>query len=182
MGDAVVLVAEPDVELRELSAADATAVFALTDSERERIREWLPWVDQTKAVDDTLAFIARTLETEGKELAFGIWVAGELAGTIGLTIDAEARAGEIGYWLAAAFEGRGIVTRSCRALIEHGFGSLVLHRIEIQADPRNARSRAVPERLGFTLEGHHRDAAVMNGRFVDLVVYGLLEDEWRGRS
>jgi ribosomal-protein-serine acetyltransferase len=63
-------------------------------------------------------------------------------------------------------------------LIEHGFGVVGLHRISIRAGVENARSRAIPERLGFTREGVLRGEGRGSGGFYDLIVYGLLEEEW----
>jgi ribosomal-protein-serine acetyltransferase len=65
-----------------------------------------------------------------------------------------------------------------QALIDVGFTELGLHRIEIRAGVENVRSRAIPERLGFTREGVLRGEGRGSGGFYDLVVYGLLEDEW----
>ena len=87
-------------------------------------------------------------------------------------------AGEIGYWIVSGLEGRGLVTRAVRALIDTGFGELGFHRLVIRAGVDNDRSRAIPERLGFTREAIARGEGRGNGGFYDLVVYGLLEDEW----
>jgi len=73
------------------------------------------------------------------------------------------------------------VTRACRALIDRGFGELRLHRITIHAAPDNARSRAVPERLGFTQEAVLRGAGKTAMGYVDLVVYSMLDQEWQAR-
>jgi ribosomal-protein-serine acetyltransferase len=54
-----------------------------------------------------------------------------------------------------------------------------LHRLEVRCAVANARSRAIPERLGFRLEGTIREAEWLYDRFVDHAVYGLLEAEWR---
>jgi ribosomal-protein-serine acetyltransferase len=71
------------------------------------------------------------------------------------------------------------VTRACRALIAHAFGELGVHRVTIRVAPDNVRSRAIPERLGFTKEATLREAGRTDGRgYVDLVVYGLLDREW----
>ena len=73
---------------------------------------------------------------------------------------------EIGYWLAEHHAGRGVMTRCCLAVIDYGIGELGLHRIQILADALNRRSRAVAERLGFTLEGNaaRRHARPRGGR------------------
>jgi len=102
-------------------------------------------------------------------------VRGRIAGCAGFAlIEPPARVGVVGYWLAEEHEGRGLVTRAVSALIDHGFSELNLHRVEIRAATNNARSRAVPERLGFTQEGVLREADVVGDEYVDLVVYGLL--------
>ena len=85
----------------------------------------------------------------------------------------------LGYWLARDAQGRGLITRGVAAMLDHAFGPWRLHRVEIRAAPDNARSRAVPERLGFTLEGRLRDAERHPGGFRDLVVYALLAPDWR---
>ena len=89
-------------------------------------------------------------------------------------IDWVARATSVGYWLSEEHQGRGLMTRAVKALVDHAFGELELHRVEIQAAADNLRSRAIPERLGFQEEGTLREAERVGGRYHDLVVYGLL--------
>ncbi|HEX7464051.1 MAG TPA: GNAT family protein, partial [Actinomycetota bacterium] len=90
--------------------------------------------------------------------------------------------GELGYWLRSAYEGRGIVTRACEALMRIGFDELGLHRIQLRAASENARSRAVAARLGMRFEGISREVARTSLGYVDFVVYAILEDEWRARA
>ncbi len=165
--------------LEMLEPRHADELFALVDRNRERLRKWLPWVDGTKSADDTLKFIRESLRrhAETGEVVAGIWHRGKLAGTIGLHIRGEARA-MIGYWLGAEFEGKGIMTLACRAMLAHAFRDLGVERVEIFAEPRNARSRAVPQRLGFKREGTLRHVARLNDRFIDHVAYSLLRGEW----
>ena len=162
---------------------DAETLFALVDGERERLRWWLPWVDGVRTAEDERAWLKAVLSSEElKEEGYGIWDRGELAGCVGMHLDALNDGADIGYWLGRAFEGRGLVTRACGALIDRGFGELRLHRITIHAAPDNARSRAVPERLGFTQEAVLRQAGKTAVGYVDLVVYSMLDREWEARS
>ena len=59
--------------------------------------------------------------------------------------------------------------------IAHAFRDLGVERLEIFAEPRNRRSRAIPRRLGFRREGTLRHVAKLNDRFIDHVVYSLHE-------
>lgn len=169
------------VRLRRLAIGDAEAVFRVVDANRERLAEWMPWVDGTRGVDDQRAWIERVTGDPTQHEGNGIFVGGRYVGGAGLSVGPFAISGEIGYWIDAAHEGRGLVTRAVRALIDLGFGEVGLHRIAIRAGVDNGRSRAIPERLGFTQEGVLRgDGKGSAGHgFHDLVIYGLLEDEWR---
>ncbi len=169
------------LELRALEPGHVPAMFSLIDANRARLREWMPWVDAAKSIRDTRSFVsaARQATLERVAMHAGMWYDGELCGAIGIHhIDAINRRGEVGYWVCADLEGQGVVTRACRRLIRYAFEDLSLNRVEIRCDPRNSRSRSIPLRLGFREEGTLRDAQWINGRFVDLVVYGLLHREW----
>ena len=169
------------LELRLFEARHAEAAFALVEANREHLRRWLPWVDGSTTVEDTLAFIRGGLKQYGNHDGFqaGIWSDGDLAGAIGYHgwnfVD---RKTEIGYWLGEAFTGRGIMTRAVRALVDYAFGPLALHRVEIPCATGNTASCAIPERLGFTHEGVIRDAEWLYDHFVDWNMYAILADEW----
>lgn len=167
-------------EVRALEPGDAEEVFALVELERARLREWMPWVDGTTSVDDTREFIEHSRLAENDRDGLGIFVDGRYAGGIGIRVDVMDRHAEIGYWIGSAWEGRGLVTRATEALVRFAFDELGLHRVAIFVAPDNVRSRAIPERLGFIEEAVLREAGRTDARgFVDLVVYRLLEDEWR---
>lgn len=165
--------------LRRLTLEDLGSIWALVDAERDRVGEWMPWVEATKTIDDERRWLEGVLADERNLEGCGMFVAGgAYVGGIGLMRDPFGIMGEIGYWIGSAHEGRGLVTEATRALIEIGFGELGLHRIVIRAGVDNARSRAIPERLGFTLEGHAREEGRGSSGFYDIVVYGLLDREW----
>lgn len=170
------------VELKLLEAGEAKALFALAERNRGRLRRWLPWVDATQSAEDVRQFILRVLEQYHNNLGpqCGIWVDGVLCGTVGChPIDWSSRNCSLGYWIDAAHEGRGVITRCCGVMLDYVFDELGLHRAEIRCGTGNARSCAVPQRLGFTREGVAREAEWVNDRWVDLVVWAILEEEWR---
>ncbi len=168
--------------LRLLDLQDAGEVFALTDASRDHLRRWLPWVDFTRTVADSEAFIASSLEQFARGLGFqaGIWRGGTLCGVAGMhPIDRANRQGSIGYWIGAAYEGQGLITLACQAVLDEAFTRYGLHRMELRAAAGNERSQAVARRLGFTREGVVRDAEWLYDHYVDHVVFGMLEEEWR---
>ncbi len=173
------------LELRLLEERHAEALFAVMDQNRQYLRQWLPWLDDNNSPDDTRSFIKSTLQqfANGTGLTAGIWHRNQPIGVIGyVNIDWLNRSASIGYWLAAGFQGRGIITRACRALIDHAFNELRLNRIEIRCATGNRKSCAIPERLGFTREGVARQSEWLYDHFVDLVIYGLLASEWPTRT
>ena len=94
-------------------------------------------------------------------------------------IDWANRNTSLGYWVGETHQGRGLVTRSCAALLERLFGELGLNCVEIGCAVGNTRSAAIPERLGFTREAVLRQREWLYDHFVDHVVYSLLASEWR---
>ena len=168
--------------LRLFEESDAGELFALTDRNRAHLEPWLPWVPNTHTPDDSLAFIRMARrqigDNDGLQVAI-VDAGGAIAGTIGFhRVDWLNRATSVGYWLSADRQGRGLMTEATRAMIGHAFGVWGLHRIEIVAAVENARSRAIPGRLGFREEGVRRDGERHGERYLDLVVYSLLEGEW----
>ncbi len=178
-------------ELRLLQIDDAAQMFALTDANRDYLREWLPWVDTIEGVNDTQNFIRHTHQqaTDRSGFVAAIWkLSGaaqiekdRIVGVIGLNkIEWQNRIGYIGYWLAESDRGRGIMTGACRILIEYAFLKLNLNRLVIACASENQRSRSIPIRLGFSYEGVARDAEWLYDRFVDHDIYALLRERGDG--
>jgi len=167
-------------ELRRYTLDDADEIFAVVNLNRERLRRWLPWIDPMHTPEIERRWIAGVLANEDGMEGYGLFVEGRLAGGVGMTIGPFNVFAEIGYWIGEEFEGRGLVTKACRTFIDYAFGEAGLHRVVIRAAPENARSRAIPERLGFVQEGVAREEGIAADGFHDLVVYSLLEQEWPG--
>ena len=173
---------DDNVSLRLLHQQDAAALFALIDENRAYLRKWMGWVDKTLQVSDTEAAIQRALDRLAANNGFTLAICyqNQLVGHIGYlpNLSWKDRQVEIGYWLAEAHQGRGIITRACRALIDHAFLEWDMNRIEMRCAVGNLKSRAIPERLGFKLEGILRESIDINGTLHDFAVYALLAREW----
>lgn len=174
-------VVDDKVVLKLLDTINADKLFELTDSDRPYLKEWLPWVDGTKSVEDSKLFIEATkkqfVSNEGFQA--GIWYQGNIAGVIGFHgMNWANRSTSIGYWLGERYRGSGVMTKSCKAFVEYAFRELNINRVEIRCAEKNLRSRAIPERLGFVNEGMIREAEWLSDHYVDHVVYGVLAREW----
>lgn len=172
---------DQEITLKLLDTGDAEELFSLVDSCRQYLRQWLRWVDANKSLEDIVSFIKASQNqfASNKGFQMGIWYKGQLAGVIGFhVIDWQNNSTGIGYWLGERFQGCGIMTKCCRALVDYAFKEYKLNRVEIRCAVGNAKSRAIPERLGFKREGVLRQAQCLHDRYVDLVAYGMLAEEW----
>jgi len=93
-------------------------------------------------------------------------------------IDFTHRRAEIGYAQGRAYWGQGYMQEALKAVLNHAFEILNLHRIEADVDPRNAASVRTLERLGFQREGYLRERWQVNGEIQDAFYYGLLRPDW----
>ncbi len=172
------------LHLRPVEAGDAEPIYALVDADRERLAKWMPWAAQ-QTLAGTREFVAesRAQEERGDGFQAAIVRAGEIAGVAGYhRIDRLNRSTTIGYWLASHHQREGVMTAAVRALIDHAFAAWDVHRITIEAAVDNRRSRAIPERLGFSEEGVLRESELVGDRFLDGVLYSLLATEWESGS
>src|SRR5689334_1108042 len=123
------------IEIRLFEERHAPEIFAAVERNRHHLRRWLPWVDRARSAADIAAFLERALAAfgRGEELHAGIWVSGTLSGAVGHhTIDPLNLNTSLGYWLDAGVEGKGVMTRCCRAMLEYLFRERGLHRVEIR--------------------------------------------------
>ncbi len=163
---------------------DAENIFNVIDKDREHLRNWLPWVDKTISVQDTINNITERIEKFNKKeaAAFCAYYENKWIASVGfISLDNIDKEGEIGYWLSSDFEGKGLMTECVKALIKYGFKELNLHRIVIKCNSENIRSAAIPKRLGFTLEGTLREDRIRNGVYENTLIFGLLKNEWNNR-
>lgn len=156
----------------------AEQMFRYIDRDRERLRQFLPWVDKTKSAEDSAAFIKMSQKKweTGELFNYGIFdrETKTFMGNIGLlAVKWEHDRCEIGYWILSDFEGKGFMSSAVTALektcFDRGF-----HRVEIRCSSTNVRSAAVPRRLGYQLEGTFREDTVEQGKRRDTLIFGKL--------
>ena len=144
---------------------------------------WMPWATPLPSVEDSEAHsrraAARFLARE--DLPYRAFLKGKDTFVLGTglhRIDWTVRRFEIGYWVRTPFAGRGYVTEAVGALTAMAFATLGAERVEIRMDDRNLRSRGVPERLGYVLEGIlRRDSRGPDGSLRDTRVYSTIRSD-----
>lgn len=159
----------------------AEEMFKLVASDREHLRAYLPFVDQTLSVKDEVGFIKSQLieQAEGKTYLFLITFQGQMVGTINYHfVSSVNRRAEIGYWLHSAYNGRGIMTRSVKAMLAIGFETLDFNRIDLYADIENAASNAVAQRTGFTHIAVQPAQVILYDKFRDMNQYVMLKRDY----
>jgi ribosomal-protein-serine acetyltransferase len=168
-------------ELRLIDRQHAEELFKLLESNREHLRRWQPQLDYLRSVGDVDRIITvwQQQSAGNRGIYAGIWFNGRFCGMINhLSVDWLNRCAVLSYWLDAGHQGKGIMTACCRAFVAHGFNSWKLNRFTIECATENARSRKIPERLGFKLEGIVRGIEWLHDHFADHAIYGLLHSEY----
>ncbi|WP_331755638.1 GNAT family protein [Streptomyces sp. NBC_01643] len=129
---------------------------------------------------------AAKLDDQGKDHSLALAVVlpetGTLIGDVVLFwTSKEHRQGEIGYIFHPDHGGKGYATEAAQVMLRLGFEELGLHRIVGRLNARNVASARVLVRLGMRCEGQFIQNQMIDGEWVDEVVYAILEDEWRAR-
>lgn len=168
------------LSLKIRNVEDSNSVFNAIDANRDYLKKWLPWVNATLSSKDTEKYILLCIDKfKNKETAdFGICYDKQLVGSVGFNkIDTINDNAEIGYWLSPDYEGKGIMTCCVKAMLDYGFTDLNLNRIQIRCSCLNIKSKAIPERLGFKLEGVLRQDHKIEGEYSDGLIFSILKSE-----
>jgi len=128
---------------------------AITDS-IENLKRWMPWAkDEPTDLNSKTKLLEKFISDfeANIDFTYGIFnkAETELIGSIGLHNRVGKNAKEIGYWISSNHLNQGYATEAVFALINKGFNSANLERIEIHCDPNNYISQLIPKKLGFNL-------------------------------
>ena len=170
--------------LTPLEPGDAVELYTYrSDPEVCRYQSWAP-----TSLADAQRFIGSlqsvVFDSPGTWFQFGIRLRGThaLVGDIGVHFPPdEPRQAEIGFTLAPSHQGQGLGTEAVNGLLNHLFVSLRKHRVFASVDPDNLRSIKLLKRVGMRQEAHFRESLWFKGKWVDDVVFAILESEWKTR-
>ena len=168
-----------DIYLDKLKSQDTLELFELTDKNRPYLKKTLPWLDYSTTAKDSEDFISQENENFlNKSLILGIREK-KLIGIISFnTIDWEKKEGEIGYWIDEKMQGKGIVTVSCKTLIDLGFSDLQLEKILISCSTQNIKSQLIAKRLGFQEECLIPNKEFLYDHYVDHILFSKTEKDY----
>jgi ribosomal-protein-serine acetyltransferase len=181
MRPAVRIKIDKDIELRQLDESDAYDIFRVIDNERGYLGKWLPFVELTREISDTIEYVKSVINApeDRFEYVFGIRENSEFVGLIGFKdTDKLNKKTEIGYWLSEKFQKKGIMSKSVEALCNFVFEKKGINRIQIKCAVGNLPSKKIPQRLGFKFEGIERQGELLTGDvFTDLEIYSKLKND-----
>ena len=167
--------------LREMQEDDWPALQArLGDEETVRFTEFEPLTEAAAR-----GLVGWALEARQKEprqvFVFAIQLPPDtgLIGIATLTVrDFALREADIGFIVGREYWGNGYATVAVRELLALGFGTLGLHRVYGECDPANFGSARVLEKAGMVREGLRRECLWQKRRWVDRLLYAVLDREW----
>jgi ribosomal-protein-alanine N-acetyltransferase len=180
---------EPKLETERLQLR----FFELSDA--ERVRELVG----DKAISDTTLHIPYPYEKgmaeewisthrikfeAGESIHFAVILktTAELIGAVSLIIEKGFNRAELGYWIGKEYWNQGYCTEAAGSILDYGFGQLLLHKITASHFSGNPSSGKVMSKIGMKKEGFLRKHVAKNSKFEDLVVYGILREEWEEKN
>ena len=177
----MIIKVDQEIQLRLLELPDSVDIFRTIDEQREYLGRWLPFVEFTKELKDTEAFVNSVVNApeDWFEYTFTIRKHNLFVGLIGLkSTDKANKKTEIGYWLSEKYQKQGIVSKSVDKLCDFAFNELGMNRIQVKCAVGNEPSIKIPKRLGFKFEGIERAGELLTGNiFADIEVYSKLKTD-----
>lgn len=173
---------DKNLYLKTLDNNDVEIRFGVIDKNRAYLKKWLGWLDDIVKTDDLKSYTNMCIkkERDNESYTFGIYYENAFVGIIAIKdIDHSNNRAEIGYWLEEKSSGKGIMTRSCKAVLDYCFNELALNRVQILVATENYQSQAIPERLDFEKEGVLRHNECLYGKYIDNYIYSMLNPKWK---
>lgn len=166
-------------KIRKWNLSDAADLAAAVSNKKvqDNLRDGLPY---PYTEQDGVDFISAMLSADENEtFAFAISLDSKVVGSIGVFRQGNIhrRTGELGYYIAEEYWGRGIMPEAVKQICNYVFGKSDIIRIYAEPFAYNTASCRVLEKAGFQYEGTLRNNAVKNGKVIDMKMYSLLKKE-----
>jgi len=166
--------------LRTITIDDKNEIFEYRrDKEMNKYQGWIP-----ETIEDVELFIGKISEQINVPDTWFQFVivdkkTSKIVGDLGIHfIDIENKQVEIGCTLNKDFQNKGFASESVIKVIDYLFKDLNKHRIITSIDPDNINSIRLVERIGFRKEAHFIESLLINGKWVDDLIYALIEKDW----
>ena len=164
--------------LRMPQVGDGSVVNQAILASLDEMKPWLPFVQTTPAVADTEANIRESISNFMRRTGLRFLIfnkdTNDFIGTTGFqNIDWDVQKLEIGYWIDTRHAGKGYMVEAIDCLSRYAMEDLEMKRVEIRTEAENVKSRAIPEKLGFRLEGilENEDLSVDGTKWTDTCIY-----------
>ena len=175
------------MRLRPISRGDRATWQRLRRANADWLRRWdatapARTASGARPAPRSYAGMVRAMRREarsGRQLPFAVEYEGRFVGqlTVSNIVRGSAQFASIGYWIDERYAGRGIITRAVAMAIDHGFGPVGLHRIEIAIRPENSSSLRVVEKLGLQQIGYAPRFLHIDGDWRDHVLFAITREE-----
>ena len=171
------------VVLRELRMSDAASLFTLLTSEEvsrfispppstlEGFERFITWTIRQRTAG---AYLCYAVTLQGFDTAIGIFQVRQLDPTF--------ENAEWGFAIGSAFWGTGVFQEGAELVVEFAFEALGVHRLEARAAVQNGRGNGALQKLGAVQEAVLRKSFLRNGKYLDQVLYTILEEDWQARQ
>lgn len=144
--------------IRMPKPGDGKVVSEAVNASIDALTPWMKWVQAQQTEYDTEVEIREAhikfLRREDLRLLVFLKDSGQFIASSSLhNIDWDVRKFEIGYWIDTRHSGKGYMIEAVQGICDFAFNQLNARRLEIRCDTKNNKSKVIPERLKFNLEG-----------------------------
>ncbi|MDE3270455.1 GNAT family N-acetyltransferase [Pseudoalteromonas sp. G4] len=162
----------PQIILRPLNLSDASAILSLVNLNRERLAEYLYWVEDVQCVDSAKQYIFDRVNNGLNEAHwFKIYFNNEICGVFAVkSVCPQTHVAELGYWLGDSAKGNGVISQIVNYLPKL-LANTSANAIEFRCLEQNHASIKVALRAGANLVGSIPDFMVANGIKQNLNIY-----------
>ncbi|MBJ7312902.1 GNAT family N-acetyltransferase [Rugamonas sp. CCM 8940] len=164
--------------IRPLRAGDAAALARAAAESLDTVGQWLPWCDEQFALREAEQWVRICAADLAARTAYSMGIfaedGGDYLGGIGINhINREHNFANLGFWVRASRQNRGIARRAVAMMAEFGLDVLGLDRLEIVVAEHNLASRRVAVTVGARFEGILHNRLLLRGTPMAAAMYSL---------